>query len=68
MASVICGWDDFVLDFTVPPITRYRIDPDVYGRKAAELLLKQIRHGVGKIKEIGLMPELISGGTLGACR
>jgi len=63
--SVVCGWDDFMLDFTVPPITRYRTDAETLGRKVGELLLDQINQGVGKTRVIGLMPELVTGGTLG---
>jgi DNA-binding LacI/PurR family transcriptional regulator len=63
--SLICGWDDSILDFTVPPLTRYRVHADLLGRKLGELLIDQLRHGPGKIREITLMPEVLSGGTLG---
>ena len=62
--SLVCGWDDAVLDFAVPPITRYCIEPELMGRKLGEMLLDQIHHGIGKVRVAGIMAEFEPGGTL----
>ena len=67
-ASLVCGWDDSVLDFTVPSITRYQVDGGALGRKLGDLLLDQFQHGVGKTRVIGLTPTLVPGGSVGPRR
>lgn len=62
--DLLCGWDDQILDFTVPVVSRYRIDPDKYGRKVGAMLLDMIRHGPGKPREVRVMSEFVPGGTL----
>lgn len=63
--SIICGGDDSMLDFTVPPMTRYHLNSDLLGRKLGGLLIDQLHHGPGKIRTSMLTPEFVPGGTLG---
>jgi DNA-binding LacI/PurR family transcriptional regulator len=64
-AAIISRGDDQYLNYAIPSVARYRIDSERMGRKAAELLLDQIRHGHGKIRSIGILPEFVPGETLG---
>ncbi|GEM_PF-1062464 len=64
-ASIIAGWDDQFLQYTVPEITRYRVDGAKIGCKAATILLDLIRHGSGKLRTVPVVPVFVSGETLG---
>jgi DNA-binding LacI/PurR family transcriptional regulator len=64
--AVISRVDDQYLSYAIPSVARYGIDAERMGRKAAELLLDQIRHGPGKVRAISIMPEFIPGETLGS--
>lgn len=61
---MLAGWDDWLLDFTVPTMARYRNDEKARGRKIGDLILSQIRHGPGKVRSVLLMPEFVPGGTV----
>jgi DNA-binding LacI/PurR family transcriptional regulator len=63
--AVISRSDDQYLNYSIPSVARYSVDSERMGRKAAELLLGQMRHGAGKIQSVRLMPEFIRGETLG---
>lgn len=58
-AAVISMWHDVFLEFAYPPIARYRTDGRRMGRKAADFLLHQLRHGTGKVRRAPFMPELV---------
>ena len=58
-AAVISMWHDVYLDFAYPPIARYRTDGRRMGRKAADFLLHQLRHGTGKVRKAPFMPEFV---------
>lgn len=62
--DLLCGWDDPILDYTIPVVSRYRIDPGKYGRRIGAMLLDLIRHGSGKTREVLMMSEFLPGGTL----
>ena len=64
-AAIICGWDDLCLHYSIPTIAHYCQEDAKAGRKAAALLLDQFKHGPGKIRTVRIMPEFVSGGTLG---
>jgi DNA-binding LacI/PurR family transcriptional regulator len=64
--GLISLWDDFLLDHTEPPVSRYRIDGVGMGKKIGAMLMDVIRHGPRKTREIRIMPDFVSGGTLGA--
>ncbi len=63
-AGVISMWNDTYLDFTYPSIARYRTDGRRMGRKAADLLLHQARHGQGRAQNVPFMPQFIEGGSV----
>lgn len=63
-AGIIAGWDDELLDYTVPPMARYRIDGTKFGARLADVLLDQLRHGAGKIRKVDILPEFVPGGTV----
>jgi len=62
-ASIICGWDDPILDHAVPSIARYRIDRAKTGRKIGTMLLDVLRNGTGKSSRVRVLPDFIPGGT-----
>lgn len=62
--DLLCGWDDLILEYTMPVISRYRIDPDKYGKRIGAMLLDVIRRGPGKPRELRMMSEFVPGGTL----
>lgn len=62
--DILAGWDDPILDYTVPVISRYQIDTIKYGRMVGAMLLDIIRHGPGRIRELRMMPDFAAGGTL----
>lgn len=65
-AAVIATWDHDHFDYTFPSITRYHTDGAAFGRQLGRIMLDLIRHGSGKIRSIPIMPEYVSGGSLGS--
>jgi DNA-binding LacI/PurR family transcriptional regulator len=63
-AAILAGWDDLSLAYTVPEISRYRIDGVKVGRQAATLLLDALKHGPGEFRAVRIVPEFVRGGTI----
>ena len=63
-AAIIAGWDDMFLHFTIPTLAHYRIDGEKAGRKTAGLLIDLLKHGLGKIRSVRILPEFVPGETL----
>ncbi|MEY3897748.1 MAG: hypothetical protein RLZZ214_3269 [Verrucomicrobiota bacterium] len=63
--GLISLWDDFLLDHTEPPVSRYRVDGGRMGKKIGAMLMDVIRHGPRKTRKICIVPDFVSGGTLG---
>lgn len=62
--SIISGWDEQILAHTHPTIARYRLNGKALGKQMGAMLLDLLRNGAGKIREVRLLPEFISGGSL----
>lgn len=67
-ASIIAGWDHDHFDYTYPTIARYRTDGRIMGRQIGRIVLDLIRNGPGKARTIPVMPEYVSGGSVGPLR
>ncbi len=63
-ASVIAGWADMFLKYSVPTIAHYRIDGEKLGRKAARHLLDLLRGESIRLRNFPLIPEFVSGESL----
>ena len=62
--SLIAGWDDWCLQYTVPTIARYRVDSQQMSRKISNRLLDILRHGTTKVHASRILPDFVDGGTL----
>lgn len=60
----LVGWDDPILDYTVPPLTHYRFDGSQMGRQIGTMLLHRIENRGPKAKETSFLGEFFAGGTL----
>jgi DNA-binding LacI/PurR family transcriptional regulator len=65
-AGVVALWADERLDFTFPTIARYHTDGRMMGRNISRALLDLIRHGPGRVRSIEIMPEFVTGGSIGS--
>ncbi|MCP5544039.1 MAG: substrate-binding domain-containing protein [Akkermansiaceae bacterium] len=62
--DILIGWDDPILDYTVPALTHYRFDGAKMGRKIGTLLLHRIENRGPKARETKFLGEFFTGGTL----
>lgn len=60
----LVGWDDPILDYTVPPLTRYKFDGARMGRRIGTLILQRIENRHLTDKETRFLGEFVAGGTL----
>lgn len=60
----LIGWDDPILDCTVPTLAHYNFDGEKMGKNIGNLILSQIRHVTHSVREIAMIPEFTPGGTL----
>ncbi|BCU79442.1 substrate-binding domain-containing protein [Luteolibacter sp. LG18] len=63
--SIISGWDDHCLDFTYPPVSRYRVSGGRMGRRIARSILKMIHGEREPSAARAILPEFLEGATLG---
>lgn len=61
--GVISRDDDASLEPVVPRISRYHIDPALFARKVARIVVSMVQHGAVQRKAHRLLPELIAGET-----
>lgn len=62
--GVIARDDDPALEPVVPAISRYHIDPALFARKVARIVVQMLHHNARQKKTHRLLPELLSGETL----
>ncbi len=64
-ASVLAGWDDTALEYTVPTIACYRVNGIKTGHRVARLLMDLIEKGIGKTRSLAIVPEFVAGESVG---
>lgn len=64
----LVGWDDPILELTVPSLAHYKFDGVKMGRQIGSLILRQLDSPVSKRKEIPILPEFTPGDSLGRHR
>ena len=64
-AALIARDHDSFLEDVVPSIAMYRVAPEVFAQKLSRVVLELTAGGTPKPREYLLMPQLISGQTLG---
>lgn len=64
-ASVLAGWDDTALEYTVPTIACYRVNGIKTGHKVARLLMDLIEKGTGRTRSLAIIPEFVAGESVG---
>ena len=62
--DILVGWDDPVLESTVPALTHYRFDGARMGRKIGSLILQRIENRQPKPQQTRFLGEFFPGGTL----
>lgn len=62
--GVIARDDDPALEPVVPAISRYQIDPVLFGRKVARIVVQMLHHNAPQKKTHRLLPVLLNGETL----
>ncbi len=60
----LIGWDDPILDLTVPSLAHYKFDGAKMGRQIGSLILKQLEASHAKTQEIRILPEFATGDSL----
>lgn len=63
--SILVGWDDPILESTVPNLARYEFNAMNMGRQIGGLLLKQLDSKLIKHRAVRILPELADGDSLG---
>jgi DNA-binding LacI/PurR family transcriptional regulator len=62
--SVICRASDSFLDYFVPGIARYRVDPVVHAQRLGRLVLQYANGGAPRVQRVRLMPNFYAGDSL----
>ncbi len=62
--DILVGWDDPILDYTIPPLTHYKFDGTKLGSRIGTLVLKLIEGQRPRRKETRFLGEFVPGGTL----
>ncbi|MBB5351494.1 LacI family transcriptional regulator [Haloferula luteola] len=60
----LIGWDDPILEATVPSLAHYRFDGQKMGKQIGSLLLKQLDASVSKTQDVPILPEFSPGDSL----
>lgn len=60
----LVGWDDPILDYTMPTLAHYEFDGTRMGRRIGSMLLQQIESRAAQAKETRFLGEFAGGGTL----
>ena len=62
--DILVGWDDPILDKTVPPLSHYNFNSRIMGRTIGSLLIKQIENQTRSKKDHKFLSEFEPGGSL----
>jgi DNA-binding LacI/PurR family transcriptional regulator len=63
--SLISRDDDPLLEYLVPIVARYHVQPAVFARKICRLVIDVVQSGARRRRDSRVMPTLIQGETLG---